>query len=216
MKSGVIFDMDGIIIDSEPLQKMAFDEVMAEYGLTLSEEKFLTLVGKRSIDNFQNLINEYNISATAKHLEQEKTKHYNKILKERLHPIDGIIDVLNFLLSKNVSMALVSGSIKNDVDIVIKGLNLNHFFSHILTGEDVKQGKPHPEGFLRAAEEIKIEPSVSYVVEDSSPGVQSAFAGSFIPLAVPTYFTKNQDFSKAKFIFKNAHELLDFFKKTFS
>ncbi len=195
----VIFDMDGIIIDSEPLQKEAFDLVLKPYNIYLSDEEFKKLIGIRSIENFIDLKKEYDIPLSAEKLTDKKNQYYEEILKKNAEPRDGVIELLSYLKDK-YKIALASGSIRADVMNTLSLLKLKKFFSVIVTGDDVINGKPHPEIFLKTAELLNINPEYCAVIEDSENGIKAAHLAGMISIAVPTYFTNTHNFETADFV----------------
>ncbi len=195
--SCVLFDMDGIIIDSEPLQMDAFNILMTELGCKIDKADTLNLVGRRALDNFTYLIGKYGIKGKPEDLVLWKDRIYSEILSKNLHSIPGIPELIEFLSSKKIPMGLVSGSSRAHVDFVLQGLGLMKYFGVTLASQDVLAGKPDPEGFLRAAAMLEADPRKSYVIEDTEPGVMAGVRGGFKVIAIPTEFTRLHDFSNA-------------------
>lgn len=202
----VIFDLDGIIIDSEPWQKMAFDETMKPYNIHFNEDQFASLIGIRSIDNFKDIKKKYDIPLSAEELTEIKNTNYEKILKQEIKPRLNFMDLLSYLEPK-YTLSLASSSRKQDVYNSVNLLNLKKYFQVILTGDHVKKGKPDPEIFIKTAEKLHINPETCAVIEDSHNGINAAKKAHMLAIAVPTKYTKTHDFSQADYIFEDLIEI---------
>lgn len=198
--------MDGIIIDSEPMQMEAFEILMKERGHAITRKEILKLVGRRALDNFKYLIELYKLDEDAEFLVKEKNRIYESLLHKNLHAIPGIPELVTSLADKGYPLGLVSGSVRAHVDFVLEGLDLKKHFGVTLASEDVVNGKPEPEGFLRAAKHLGCEPAQSYVLEDTEPGVIAGVRGGFKVIAIPTEYTKPHDFSLAWKVVQDAKE----------
>lgn len=212
---GVIFDMDGVLIDSEPLQMKVFAVMMRRYGVVIPKKEFVSYVGMRAVDNFRDIIGKYGLTVTPGDLVKEKDALYGKVLLGPLKAMPGVRALLGMLKARGVAMALVSGSSRRDINLVLKGLGLRRFFSHIVASGDVSKGKPHPEGFLKAAARMGLKQEEIFVIEDSAPGVTAARKGGFRTLAVPTPFTRSQDLSPAHRIFKDCRAVRTYLMSVF-
>jgi beta-phosphoglucomutase len=215
MRSAVIFDHDGVLADSEPLQKKSFDIVLARYGVRIPDDEFRSLVGRKAMDGFKFLIFKYNLPLSAEKFAEEKTAAYRAIMEKELHPLPGVLEILEYLDSRKIPMAVVSGSPRKDVMMALDHFGISACFRVIITGEDVKEGKPDPEGFLKAVKVLGSAPSSTYVVEDSGPGIMAASSAGLTGIAVPGHFTQDHDFTLAKRVFPSFPEVLKYFKEIF-
>lgn len=204
----VIFDLDGVILDSEPWQKEAFDLTMKPFGISFSEREFSKLIGIRSIDNFKNIRKKYRLPFSAEKLTRIKSGHYQKILKKKIRPRRGLLPLLRRLKKKNYMLAVASGSARSDVQLCLKLLKIRRFFSAVLTGDDVKRGKPDPALFLKAARALGISPAECAVIEDSQNGVEAAQRAGMFCIALPTTLTGTHDITGAGRIIKNLSEAI--------
>ncbi len=211
--NAVIFDMDGIIVDSEPWQMKAFNLTLKPFNISLSEEDFIKLIGIRSIENFKQLKKKYNLPVSAEELTETKNNYYKTILKNEIKPREGLIELLNFLFKNSYKIAVASGSIKKDVIDTLELLDIKHFFRVILSGDDVKEGKPDPEIFIKTADKLKIPYNECLVIEDSQTGVYAANAAGMQVIAIPTHYTQNHNFSKAVKVLKSLKEVIPFLKQ---
>lgn len=202
----VIFDLDGIIIDSEPWQKQAFERTLTPYGIKLTDREFSRFIGIRTYENFLYLKSKYNLPLSAERLTRIKNQHYGEILKKQARPREGLIELLNYLFPQYI-LAVASGSIKKDVIGTLKLLNIEKYFKLVLTGDDIKNGKPDPEIFIRTAQKLNLFPEQCVVIEDSENGVISARRAGMYIIAVPTPSTKYHNFKDADIIIKNLSEI---------
>lgn len=212
---GVIFDMDGVLIDSEPLQMKVFNVMMKKRGISMPLKEFIGYVGMKAVDNFRDIIRKYRLRATPEELVIEKNGLYREVLRGPLRPMPGIRQLLETLKKAGIPIALVSGSNGRDVRLVLKGLGLAGYFPTVVSGDDVRRGKPHPEGFLKAARLLNLDPAGIFILEDSSPGTIAGKRGGFRVLAVPTRFTKSQDFSSAERSFMGYRTVKRFLESEF-
>ncbi len=198
----IIFDLDGIIIDSEPWQKLAFDLTVKPYNIHFNDEQFTKLIGIKSIDNFIQIKKEYNINISAEELTEIKNNNYYNILKQEIKHRDHFPELLEYVQSRYI-LSVASSSRKKDVYTSLELLNLIENFKIILTGDDVKNGKPDPEIFIKTADKLNIPCKECAVIEDSQNGINAAKKADMTAIAVPTDYTKTHDFSNANYIFEN-------------
>ena len=193
----VIFDMDGLMIDSEPIQLKAVNDALKPLQLSVSEAQFIDIVGQKSIENFAHLKQKYGFTENIETLEQNKNKAYKKRIQQELKPMPGLYQALDLCKENNINLALASSSIKADIDMVLKILGLENTFAAMVSGDEVKKGKPDPAIFLKALEKLDIEPSRVAVLEDTAHGINGAKTAGMMTIAIPNRFTARQDFSNA-------------------
>lgn len=215
LNSCVLFDLDGIIIDSEPMQMEAFNILMTKLGVKVGRDDFLKLVGKRAYDNFVHIIDKFGLKEDPEHLVLRKNELYETLLHKNLHAMPGVVETIAYLHGKGVPLAIVSGSVRKHIEFILDGLGISRYFSMTLASEDVVKGKPDPEGFLRAAAQLGAEPAESFVIEDSEAGVSAGRRGGFKVIAIPTGFTEAHDFTGAFRICADMCETLEYFKQIY-
>ncbi|MCX7918150.1 MAG: HAD family phosphatase [bacterium] len=200
MIQAVIFDMDGIIIDSEPLQMIAINQVMAQWNIQLSEIEFQKMIGRKLADDFSEIQRQYHIPVDYATFAQQKRAAYHSILAKNLVEMPGLSPLLERLLAAKFRLAVASSSVRTDVDMVLTGLNIKDKFEVIASGDEVKEGKPNPALFLLAASRLNLPPSNCVAIEDSNPGLRAAKDAGMKCIIVPHQHTRNQDFSRADII----------------
>ncbi len=206
----VLFDMDGLMIDSEPLHLQAFNKVFEKFGKHLSgEENSKRYVGIADVGVVEDMVNRFNLPISAHELLVEKQNAYKDILKNGLVTQPGLIDLLTKLHSSGYKIAIGSGSYRVQIEIVIEGLNISSFIDQYMAIDDVKAGKPAPDIYLLAAKKLAVDPAECLVLEDAPSGVSAAKAAGMICFAIPSKETKGLDFSFADKVLGSLSEVFD-------
>jgi HAD superfamily hydrolase (TIGR01509 family) len=195
MISGIIFDLDGLLADTERLHCRAYQTALSEHGLAISESdyaehwvRFGKGIGDWLVQHGWNL--------EPQELRARKSAHYQQLLVSSLRPMEGAMGLLNALHGKK-KIALASSSYRDAVDGVLAGLGAAHYFDVIVSGLDVPRVKPAPDIFLKAAGSLGISPAQCLVFEDAEKGVIAAHRAGMRCVAVPNDYTRHHDFSKA-------------------
>ncbi len=194
---GVIFDLDGLLVDSEPLQAKAFNVVLAKHGIFLEEEDFAELVGIQTIDNFRTLRRGHGIPESVDSLMAGKDAAYHRLVATDLVALPGACELVLGLHATGVPLAVASSSPRKDVHMSLEAVGLDHCFPIVVTASDVARTKPAPDLYLLAAERLGIPPQRCIALEDSSAGLQAATAAGLACVAVPNIYTRSQDFADA-------------------
>lgn len=203
----VIFDMDGLMIDSEPFHCRAFDKVFKQFGKELTEEENNKyFVGISDKDAAENMVRQYNLPLSPEELVKQKQTAYLEYLNQ-ITPQPGLIDLLKILQKHNYKKAIASSSMLTEIDAVVTALNVKPFFEAFCSAQEVKHGKPAPDVFLLAAERLEIPPKQCLVLEDATSGIKAAKAAGMFSIAVPSRETADSDFSNATAILPNLDEL---------
>ncbi|MGN6800798.1 MAG: HAD family hydrolase [Ginsengibacter sp.] len=176
MVNTVIFDMDGVIIDSEPIHIKIEAQLFEEIGIKVSRQEHFSFVGGSGRNMWQSLANKNSISIDIHEVVSRKDELYLTFLRNsnRLQPIQGVKKLLNDLTSAGFKLALASSSNSDVIKVVLSLLHLDQFFLIKLSGEDFLQSKPDPEIFLKAAGLLGSSPQECIVIEDSTNGVLAA------------------------------------------
>ena len=175
MVEAVIFDMDGVIVDSEPIHFESDKMTMNHYDKVISDEELNNYVGISNPVMWAELHDKYELIASVEEL-LEKQLFYKKHLigNTKLEPIEGIRQLLDEIKSCGIRIGLASSSSKEFINFILNNIGLKEYFEVIVSGEDVKRGKPSPDIFLKTAELLKVEPLNCLVIEDSGHGVKAA------------------------------------------
>lgn len=182
--SAVIFDMDGVIIDSEPRHERAFLDVFAQmgYGQTHGVE-FEHYIGRSDRAVWVDFIAKHNPKWTLDELTAWKQNHVLEILRRDQPIFDGLPELVA-KVAPRYRLAVASGSVHPVIDEVLAMKSLRQFFPVVVSVQDVAKGKPAPDIFLRAAELLGVEPMFCCVIEDSAAGVTAARAAGMTAIAI--------------------------------
>jgi len=206
MMKAVIFDMDGVIVDSEPIESLAWEKVLAEYGIKpiFNSNGLIHEVGAT---NFNDIMDRHNIKQENFDEIRIKKRAIFEELIINFSPIKGIVKLLNNLKKQKIKLAVASTRNERHVKMIIGHLGLDIVFSATIGfGENVRR-KPFPDVFLKAAEELRIDPSLCVVIEDSGAGVMAGKSAGMKVIAVPSKYTAHQDFSKADKVVNSLSEI---------
>jgi beta-phosphoglucomutase len=179
----VIFDMDGVIIDSEFLHKKAYYETFISLGLDVSDELYKTLTGASTINVFQKLVAYFKLNEDPNELVLQKRRRYISFFENdpSLHLVDGVEDIIKYFHQKGMTLILASSSAMPNIERVFKRFNLNQYFTAKISGADLTNSKPHPDIFEKAVILGKTVKENCIVIEDSDNGIQAAKeAGIFV------------------------------------
>jgi beta-phosphoglucomutase len=186
----VIFDMDGVLIDSEPLHHDVVNRVLATDGVpSLERSEYEQFLGTTTDDFFDTLIVRYHLGRS----KAEYTTHYDDalllVLAEPREPSPGVKALIARLRTLGLRIALASSSRRIWIDATLRSVGLSDAFDALVSGDDVEFGKPDPAIYLLAAQRIGVEPARCLAIEDSPSGVQSARAAGMLVLGVRTPYT---------------------------
>lgn len=179
----VIFDMDGVLVDSQPYHFKADIETMSEYGVIKDQKFYEAFAGTLTDNRMRTLRDMFGLDVPAEELIEKREKMILDIMaNEDIKPISGIPELLRSIKALGLKTAVASSSGIELIKLVLDRLGIAVYFDSITSGNDVKRGKPSPDIFLLAAERIGAEPSECLVVEDSENGVRAAKAAGMTAL----------------------------------
>lgn len=182
----VIFDMDGVLIDSEPLWRRVMIQSFYEIGIPLTEEDCKTTTGSRFIEVIKYWFEKYQFhTLNPKDFEDLVVSRLCELIKIEGQLMPGVIKVLDFLKNKSFKLAIGTSSNEKLLKTVITELNIQSYFHTTCSAEYLKYGKPHPEVFLNCANNLGVIPSQCLVIEDSVNGVIAAKAAQMKVIVVP-------------------------------
>lgn len=196
--AAVIFDLDGVLIDSEALQYKAYSEVLARFGVTVSLEEYAAhwIAAGRGPEY---AVRTYALQMHPDELRTLKHPVYHEMLRREAALMPGAVAAL-VRLQPHFPLALATNSNRQDVAYVMERFDLRRFFTAIVTREDYKRAKPHPDAFVTAATQLGVTPDTCVVVEDAHRGVLAARRAGAAVVAVPNRFTRTSDFSLAALV----------------
>jgi beta-phosphoglucomutase len=202
MLQAVIFDFDGVITDSEILHFRAFNAVLVQFGFQLTKpEYYKEYLGMSDADCFRALIAEGRLpiqEPQIKGLRQQKTRIFEQLAKSEGKIIEGVREFLDMLSAAQVPIAICSGALRAEIELILDESNLRRYFEVIVSAEEVTRGKPDPEGFLLALQKLNdlwpepITAEWCIVIEDSHWGLKAARAAGMRTIAVTNTYDAAQ------------------------
>jgi len=193
----VIFDMDGVLIDSEPIHFEATRELLAEHGVDYVPGHDENFFGCTDREVFRVLRSRYALEVTEEHLAAAWVGRVVRLLGGPLVPMAGVPGVLHELRGSGLRLALASSSAPAIIAATLAGLGVSDAFECTVSGHEVERGKPAPDIFLETARRLRLGRNACLIVEDSENGLRAAVAAGIRCIAVPCPSTAAQDFSKA-------------------
>jgi len=198
----VIFDMDGLMIDTERLY-FEVERIMArKFGKEVKDETLWKMMGRKPLEAITVFAEDLELDISPKKLLEIRDELFVKKLVNEVEPMSGLFDILNILKGK-VKMAIATGSPQKFLKIVLDKLKIESYFDVFVTSDEVEKGKPDPEVYNTAVKRLKVAPFECVVLEDSSNGALAAVRAGCYTIAVPTVYTNKQDFSFVNYVAKD-------------
>lgn len=209
----VIFDMDGVIIDSEELHKKAYYEVFDALNLQVSENLYKSLTGSSTLNAFQRLVSHFGLNENPEDLVLNKRKRYVNFFENdpNLKLIDGVEEIIKHFYNKGYTLILASSSAMVNINRVFTRFNLHQYFKDKISGADLKASKPHPEIFEKAAILGGYEKEHCIVIEDSDNGIKAANDANIFVVGYKNPLVTNQTLENANMVISNYEELIEQF-----
>jgi beta-phosphoglucomutase len=216
MLGAVIFDFDGVITDTEILHLHGFNRILERFNIEIPmREYYKEYLGFTDIDCFRAVSKKYGLGLNdnvIQELVQEKNHVFEEIAKNESKIIEGVFEFLAMLKRNHIPMAICSGALLVEIEMILEDANLRSYFDVVVSAEQVKKGKPDPEGFLltlkrlnnKLQQSLKAEDCVA--VEDSHWGLEAAEAAGMHTLAVTNSYDANE-LEKAEKIVSKLSEL---------
>jgi len=210
--SGVIFDMDGVIVDSEPLSLRIISEIAADRGLSIEPRTIDEMVGVSLGDVLRNLTDRLTDDSCAKQsilgqLRRDYDERYLPALKVTATPTRGLKRLVRDLQTARIPMAIASSSTLEEIDAVVEKLGLRDAVHSIASAEEVARPKPEPDVYLLAIKRLGTGSEGMVAIEDSSSGVRAAVAANLRCVAVRTLTTRAHDLKRATLIVNSLEAL---------
>lgn len=204
--SALIFDFDGTLIDTESVELASLQKMWRTYGRTLDPERWLGFLGLEAPDWVSELADELDDAADVAELRAAlQADQIARTVRQPLRP--GARDLIDLAVRHDIRLAISSNASKRRVEQVLSDKGLIDTFAVVVTREDVDQGKPAPDAYLKACSLLDVGPSTCIAFEDTEPGMVSALAAGLRCVAVPTSFTTTHDFSAANIVVTDLNKL---------
>lgn len=195
----LIFDMDGLMIDSERLYFEAEKEIARKFRKEVKDETLWRMMGRKPLESLRVLAEELGISESPEELLRIRNAIMRQKLKSDLKPMPGLAYIIDCFSGK-LKLAVATGAQKEFLDIAVDTLGIREKFALLQPSDDIAKGKPDPEIYLTVCKKLGVLPERSIVLEDSENGIMAAKRAGCYAVAVPSEYSQKQDFSRADFI----------------
>lgn len=204
----VIFDMDGVLIDTERISFKSFQEVFKKYSYEIDEKFYLTMIG-RNVKSIRGLMeNEYGTSFPFDEIYEQKVNLSREIIsRDGVIMKKGVHELIDYLIKENYKIAVATSTSRIRALQLLEEIGVKQKVNFVICGDQVENSKPDPEIFLKAAKGLGVEPEKCIVIEDSDAGITAAHAAKMIGINVPDM--KNLDDETKKLAFKICESLLE-------
>ena len=201
--------MDGVIVDTEPVHRYAFEQHFAILNIEVSNEMYATFTGNSTKNVYQKIKNHCGLADEIEDLVNTKRELFNEAFdkKEDLFLLDGVEQLIKELHQNGMQLILASSSAKVTIERIFNRFNLNSYFSHKISGEDFEFSKPHPAIFEHAALLSGDKAEDCIVIEDSTNGIIAAKDAGIYCVGYDSFHSKLQDYSLADKVISNFSEL---------
>lgn len=212
MIKAVIYDVDGTMVDSEPLHIAAWDKALQSYNHhlnDLSENLRATMAGKKPAVIAHEMVDDLKLPIDSETLLTKKTEIFMELIKTDLQGMPGIVDSIHRLKEAGYKLGIGTSLSREYLTIVLHTLNVQQLFDVIVTGDEIKNGKPHPETYLMVAEKLGVNPAECVVIEDANTGIKSAKAAGCLCIAITNQNALPQDTSLADKVISSLDEVTE-------
>ena len=215
MIKAVIFDLDGLLIDSEPIAYSILQDMVKPYGGFITLQDYTAnYLGRTVRTGMHTIATNYNIPID----EEELFSLYLKLEEERVAqgiPLKkGGKELLTYLKSNGYKMIVASSSLRKRAEDILSYHNISHYFDDMVFGYEVENSKPYPDIFLKACEKLGINTDEAIVLEDSESGIQAGYSANIPVICIPDLKLPEKEFlSKASFVFDSLFDVIEYLEK---
>jgi len=208
MLKAIIFDMDGVIVNSEPLHRKAYFDMFEEFNLDVSNRLYESFTGKSTSAICKELCEIFDLSISHEKLMFSKRKHFKTIFDNdpEFQMIDGALSLIKNYFYNNLTLILASSASMTNINRIFKKFDLDKFFKAKISGADLKESKPNPEIFIKAAKLSGFNKSECIVIEDSTNGIIASKSAGIYCIGFNSPNSKNQNYDKADLVISNFNE----------
>ena len=209
MLKAVIFDMDGVIVNSEPLHHLAYKKMFEEFKLDVSNSLYESFTGQSTYSICEQLCEIFDLKVDANALVLSKRKHFKIIFENdsSFEMIDGAMNLIKDYFENNLTLVLASSASMTNIERIFKKFDLNKFFKAKISGADLKESKPNPEIFVKAAELAGFKKDECIVIEDSTSGIMASKSAGIYCVGYNSYNSKNQNYHNANLVVSDLNEI---------
>lgn len=205
----VLFDMDGVIVDTEPLHRKAYFKMFEEVDISVSENLYASFTGSSTKKVCEQLIEKFALNQSDSELSEIKRYHFKNYFDNDpdFDLIPGVLDLIRNFHANNIKLVLASSASRNTFDWVFEKFDLEQYFIGKISGAELKESKPHPEIFLKAAEIAGESKENCIVIEDSTNGILAAHLAGIFCVAYKSEHSSGQNYEKADLVISDFGEI---------
>lgn len=209
MLKAVLFDMDGVIVDTEPLHRKAYFKMFSDVNISVNEDLYTSFTGQSTINICKRLVSHFNLTYTPQYLMKLKRMHFKYLFENDtdLQLIPGVLELIKDYHQNNVKLVVASSASMPNINRIFNRFDLDQYFMGKFSGADLKESKPHPEIFLKSVVHTGCLKSECIVIEDSTNGISAAHAAGIFCVAFKSEHSTGQDYSKANMIISDYKEI---------
>ena len=199
MLKAVLFDMDGVIVDTEPLHRKAYFMMFNDMNINVTESMYTGFTGQSTINICKQLVDSFELDTSPEQLVALKRKHFKALFDTdtSLQLLDGVLDLIKGYHANGLTLVLASSASMPNINRIFDRFNLNQYFVGKISGADLEASKPHPEIFIKAAETAGEPRENCMVIEDATNGIKAAKAAGIYCVAYDSKHSNQQDYSLA-------------------
>jgi HAD superfamily hydrolase (TIGR01509 family) len=205
----IIFDLDGLMIDSEPLARQAWGRVLEEYHVQLDSETYARMIGLRLEDSSKLVTDIFDLDASPSELAEQEQHNMTQIMASGIPTLPGLERLLGEITQRRIPWAIATSSRRAYVHLVLEQMTILHDCQAIAAGDEVTEGKPAPDVYLLAAQRLGASASNCLALEDSVPGIKAAASAGMKTVAVPNGDISPMNFVDADYIYDSLNGVAD-------
>lgn len=204
----VIFDMDGVILDSEPLHQQLEARMYQELGISVSAEEVRSYIGVNSYEMWRTFRERHGVTRSVEELVQIERDRYRRIVAEQGVPfVPGVLELIRNLAGRGIRLAVASSAPREQIDHALESAEMTALFQARVSGDEVLRSKPDPAIFLLAAERLRVDTGACIVIEDAPHGVAAARAAGMRCIGFADPESGSLDLSKADMVCSSMEEV---------
>ena len=209
MLKAAIFDMDGVIVNTEPLHHKAYHRMFNDVNIDVPDELYTSFTGQSTIEICRKLCDHFQLPLGPQTLVELKRDHFRVLFETdtSLDLIEGVLDLIKDYHRNGMTLVLGSSASMENINNIFSRFDLEHFFSAKFSGADLKASKPHPEIFEKAADATGFKRDECLVIEDSTNGIEAAKAAGIFCVGYDSFHSKDQDYSKADIVVSDFNDI---------
>ena len=201
MIKAVIFDMDGLMIDSERVTFEGYQHIMSKMGKTITEDFYITLLGKPIKGIFQRFYDVYGNDFPIESVITDVHQYMAERFETEGVPLKiGLVELLKYCREKGYRTIVATSSNRNRVDTILKSADIEQYFDDSICGDEVTKGKPDPEVFLKSCMKLGVNTDEAVVLEDSEAGIQASYAAGIKVICVPDMKQPEPEYAQKTFM----------------